>query len=139
MIRSISFLYFFILLTASGCSNLIGQEADYKTFQIEIDSLNVSYTASSDALEIAFWGGPLGPNGCYRFSHFDTTRIATNNSTTLQVRLWGKVPTTPQFCPGFSPPLRETLKLSPVSIGNWMIQVFQPDQSYLSEGVLIGR
>ena len=49
-----------------------------------------------DTMRVLFYGG-IGPNLCYRFSHFDTTRI---DLVGYKVSLWGEQPLGDPICPG---------------------------------------
>lgn len=102
-------------------------------FVIKVDNILLADTVEvGTALRIEFFG-TIGTNGCYSFSH-DETDI---DQTTVSIKLWGKN-SGEGACPAV------VVKLDGIymdvnfnSSGTYTIQIVQPDNSKLTELVVV--
>ena len=165
MRRKIPVFVLLIFLMVSCGLNPFNSDPDYRIFQIHVDSVAVasplrvfdpmrgefgerhgylvgtaSPLAVSDTMRVLFYGG-IGPNLCYRFSHFDTTRI---DLVGYKVSLWGEQPLGDPICPlevrDLEPELGgdEVLELyPPLRVGTWIFLVSQPDGSVLRKEAVV--
>ena len=92
--------------------------------------------AVTDTMRVLFYGG-IGPDGCYDFSHFDTTRVDSG----YRVRVWGIEDTSPDIACIMAimelhgwPPLEF---YPPLRLGTWIFLVSQPDDSVLRKEVVV--
>ena len=102
-------------------------------FQILVDSLNVPETVNlSDTINCKFWAF-IGPNLCYQFSHFETTK----NSEYISIKLWG-FNTGANVCATAISELRgKEYKFVAEQKGIFRINVLQSNNSILKDSVLV--
>lgn len=81
----------------------------------------------------------IGPNGCYDFSHFDTTRVDSG----YRVGVWGIEDTRPDIVCTMQimelrgwPPL---VFYPPLRVGTWVYHVSQPNGSVLRKEIVVER
>ncbi|RLD36149.1 MAG: hypothetical protein DRI73_01185 [Bacteroidetes bacterium] len=102
-------------------------------FVIKVDSIQLADTVEvGTALRIKFFG-TIGPNGCYSFSHDETDFI----QTTVSIKLWGKNSGAGN-CPAVVVKLDGMyMDVNFNSSGTYTIQIVQPDNSKLTEMVVV--
>lgn len=102
-------------------------------FVIKVDSIQLADTVEvGTALRIEFFG-TIGPNGCYSFSHDETDFV----QTTVSIKLWGKN-SGANDCPDVEVTLDGMyMDVNFNSSGTYTIQIIQPDNSKLTELVVV--
>jgi hypothetical protein len=126
------FIFASVLLLIYACST--EPENDYTYFKIMVDSLCHQDTISvNDTLKIKFYGF-VGPDGCHEFSHFEEHKISYN----LELTVWGSKPNFQTLCPEVLVYLNgEEYKTVLNQIGNYLIKINQPDNSFLLDSVYV--
>lgn len=99
---------------------------------------STSPLAATDTMRVLFYGD-IGPDGCYDFSHFDTTSVDSGYG----VSVWGIQETSPDILCTMEvmelrgwPPL---VFYPPLRVGTWVFRVSQPDGSVLRKEIVVER
>ncbi|MCW9708031.1 hypothetical protein [Fodinibius salsisoli] len=121
----------FALVIGAGCS-VINGDTQSSTFTIKVDSINVpSEVASDDTLTVRPFG-TVGPNGCYSFERFESSRT----SSSLDLKLVGELTEGDDIgCFDAIVQLDTVFKVPPPLEGSFEINIQQPDESVLSRTV----
>lgn len=103
------------------------------TFVIKVDSIHVADTINLDeTLRIEFFG-TIGDNGCYSFSHDESSF----EGTTISIKLWGKNSGAAE-CPSVIVKLDGTyFDINFSSAGTYTIEIIQPDNSKIVRTVVV--
>lgn len=107
---------------------------DYKLFLIKVDSVLVpDNIIANEPFDITFTG-TVGTNGCYQFYKFETNSEADQ----IVVKVWGRFYSKQEVCTDVMVYLGdEKLTLRIEEPGHYILKVQQPDESYLTESILI--
>ncbi len=107
---------------------------DYDFFLIKVDSIQITENiTANDSFHIKLFG-TIGTNGCYQFSHFNTT----TEDNDIRIESWGKVDKNRNICPGVMVYLDdEKLNYTIKEKGTYKIKVKQPDNKYLEKQIKI--
>lgn len=157
-----AFVYLTVLvgLAIHGCDFYpLKPDPKYRYFEVKVDSVayaskvssftfqgseirhfrpvpTTSPLATTDTMRVLFYGG-IGPNGCYDFSHFDTTSVDSG----YRVGVWGIEDTSPGVVCTMElvelrgwPPL---VFYPPLRVGTWVFRVSQPDGSVLRKEIVV--
>jgi hypothetical protein len=102
-------------------------------FIVRVDSIaHNSFAASNDTVSIRFYG-TIGPDGCYAFSHFESTREPLQ----LDLTVWGQHDQA-SVCPAVMVYLGgKEYRFVPGSMGWFKINVHQPDSSVIRDSIIV--
>ncbi len=122
----------FLLGLFSSCEK--EPKADYKSFLIQVDSIQLPDEISvNTSFDISFYG-TIGTNGCYKFSEFRTEKLNTD----ILIETWGKLDLKSEICPSVMVFLNG--KKSNYLIeeaGSYMIKIKQPGNSFLEKQIIV--
>ena len=127
----ISFVLVLAIIMLADCDQ--GVENAPTQFVVRVDSIaHTSFAASNDTIAVRFFG-TIGSDGCFSFSHFETTRQPLQ----LDVTVWGQR-STASACPAVMVYLdgRE-YKFFLGEMGWFKINVHQPDGSVVKDSIIV--
>ncbi|MFC2104909.1 hypothetical protein ACFLS4_06110 [Bacteroidota bacterium] len=109
-------------------------KTEYKSYIIQIDSVEVSNNVVANIPVDIYFYGTVGTDGCYKFSHFKTDKL--NNE--ILVECSGKQNVTSGACPTVMVYLNgEKLSYLFEETGNYLIRIKQPDNSFLEKEIIV--
>ena len=110
-----------------------GVENGSTEFVVKVDSIaHTSFAASNDTMTVQFFG-TIGPDGCFSFSHFETTRQPLQ----LDVTVWGQRTAASAFPAVMVYLDGREYKFALGEMGWFKINVHQPDGSVMRDSIMI--
>ena len=121
----------FALYLWAGCDK--GVQNPSTQFIVRVDSIaHTSFAALNDTIAIRFFG-TIGPDGCFSFSHFETT----NESLQLDITVWGDHQEA-TVCPAVMVYLDgKEYRFVAGQMGWFKINVHQPDAAIMRDSIIV--
>lgn len=132
--KEILVVFYLLFVTGILVSCEDSENNEYKSFLVQVDSVEISNNIITDSpFDIEFYG-TIGTDGCYEFSHFETS-ISDNK---INIKCWGKQDISSEVCPQVMVYLNgEKLIFSINESGKYMVKVKQPDNSFLEKEIIV--
>ena len=131
-----STLAFFCLLILLGLSTSCVQETkpDYKSFIVQVDSVQISNSITPNTLFDIYFYGIVGTNSCYEFSHFMTEK----SDNEIIIEPLGKQDLGSEICASVMVYLNgERLSYVIEESGDYLLKIRKPDNSFLIKEITV--
>lgn len=133
MYRYQAMVFIILIILVVFCESEDPNSPQDNRFAIQVDSIQVASTVHvNDTLTTRFWG-MIGPNLCYQFSHFEVE----TEPFRIAFALWGDHPGDEVCAQAISELRGQEYRHVTADKGWFSIVVYQPDQSTLTDSVLV--